>query len=84
MNLIVKADQLAARFMGRNITIEHKGNTIKGVLTDLSVEAHPRLAVTYFNIPVGYDRSIQATVDGTTTVECQPDDTITISMEDPE
>lgn len=79
MSEVIKADQLSPQFMGQDITIKHEGNEIRGELTDLYVNSSPRIVLTNWGVPVGFDTAIEATVDGSFTVRCFTDDTITIN-----
>ncbi len=82
MRMLIKAVQLCPRFMGKTLTVNHKGNQFRGILTDLQVDAHPMeyrtLAGYSDGISVGYRSTVEATLDNTLTVRLHDADEITV------
>lgn len=78
MRMLIEADQLRPRFMGKTLTVNHEGNQLKGTLTNLRVDAHPWEVKTVLDIITGYEQAIEATLSGSLTIRLHATDKITV------
>lgn len=63
MRMLIEADQLCPRFMGKTLTVNHEGNQLKGTLTNLRVDAHPWEVKTVLDIITGYEQTHRSHVE---------------------